>query len=315
MSEVAIEVENLVFEYPLKRALHSVSFAIPYGAVVALVGPNGAGKTTLLQCVAALEAPFLGRVRVCGLDTETSPRECHLHLAYLADTFGLYEELSAERCLRHAAAMRGLDETEAKGAIDDAIDALDLSSFISNRAGDLSRGQRQRLAIAQTILHRPKVLLLDEPASGLDPEARAELAELIKRLAKQGMTIVVSSHILAELQDYSSHMLTIENGRIAGFEQISHPGSSPDSNLERSIRVRLLAPDARLVSWLKERALEVQSAENAVTELTLRGAPSAQFELLRSLIEAGFAVTEFAEQRVSLQERYLAQRRARREDA
>ncbi len=312
MSEqAALVVENLVFEYATKRALLGVSFSVDHGSVVALVGPNGAGKTTLLRCMAALEMPFLGRVRVCGVDTEESPRECHRSLAYLADTFGLYDELTGAQCLTHAAAMRGLGMESAQPAVDRAVEALDLEQLLTVRAGEMSRGQRQRLAIAQTILHRPRVLLLDEPASGLDPESRADLAKLIGRLADDGMTIVVSSHILAELQDYSSHMLTIEAGAVLGYEPL---GRDSSTTAPRRLRIKLAGPDARLCDWLKERGLariEGADAHGAVAEFVGTGAEQAG--LLRALVENGFAVQELHEMQQSLQDRYLSQLKAHKD--
>lgn len=307
----AIQVDHLVYEYATKRALHDINFSIEHGSVVALVGPNGAGKTTLLRCIAALEMPFLGRVRVCGLDTEESPRECHRALAYLADTFGLYDELTGERCLQHAAAMRGMSDDAARPAIARAVESLDLKSLLTVRAGEMSRGQRQRLAIAQTILHRPRVLLLDEPASGLDPESRADLAKLIGNLAADGMTIVVSSHILAELQDYSTHMLTIDHGAVLGFEPLR--GRQAVQEVRR-IRIATVGADERLTGWLvaRESVTSTEAGEQHV-EFEFSGSLEDQFGLLRAAVDHGFSIYEFHEVRMSLQDRYLSQLKAKKE--
>jgi ABC-2 type transport system ATP-binding protein len=196
-----IEVSGLVFEYPGQRALDGVSLSIQAGAITALVGPNGAGKTTLLRLIAALETPYDGQVTIDGLDTRDQPRAIHERLGYLPDFFGLYDALSVRRCLFYAARAHGIGAGEAGAAAEAAAARVGLSDRLGQAAGSLSRGLRQRLAIAQAIVHDPKVLLLDEPAAGLDPQARRDLSRLLLELRDGGMTLVVSSHILAELED------------------------------------------------------------------------------------------------------------------
>ena len=212
-----IQVENLSYEYPGKRALQGISFSIPSASVTALVGPNGAGKTTLLRCLAALQPPYTGSVHVGGRDAAEYPREVHSQVGYLSDFFGLYDALSVERCLWHAAAMRGVASNRLKATSSQVLQQLGLDAYAHVRAGELSRGLRQRLAIAQAIVHQPKVVLLDEPASGLDPEARASLAALICELRDSGMTLIVSSHILSELEAYSTHMMIIKGGEMTAY--------------------------------------------------------------------------------------------------
>ncbi|HEY4077172.1 MAG TPA: ATP-binding cassette domain-containing protein, partial [Rhizomicrobium sp.] len=207
-----IEINDLVFEYPGHRALHGVSLAVEAGAISALVGPNGAGKTTLLRCMAALETPYAGSVVIDGLDTREAPRAIHRKLGYLPDFFGLYDALSVRRCLFYAARAHGIAAGEAAGATQAAAARVGLADRLEQAAGTLSRGLRQRLAIAQAIVHRPTVLLLDEPAAGLDPQARRDLSQLLLSLKRDGMTLVVSSHILAELEDYSDRMIIVDHG-------------------------------------------------------------------------------------------------------
>ena len=209
MSNAMIVVRDVVYDYPASRALQGVSFDVEAGTVLALVGPNGAGKTTLMRCVAALDGPLEGTISVAGLDTQEDPRGVHAAIGYLPDFFGLYDELSVRRALTYAARSRSVSEADTPRAVEQAAAREQLTDRLDARAGELSRGLRQRLAIAQTIVHQPSVLLLDEPAAGLDPEARRSLSDLIVRLAGDGMTIVVSSHILAELEDYSTRMLMI----------------------------------------------------------------------------------------------------------
>src|SRR5512142_1295691 len=215
-----IDVQNLVYEYPTTRALNGVSLHVEPQTITALVGPNGAGKTTLLRCLAALEDPYSGTVSVGGFDTRAAPRDIHALLGYLPDFYGLYDALSVRRVLTYTAKSRGIAPALTASAVEKAAGRVGLLDRLDTKAGDLSRGLRQRLAIAQAIVHEPKVLLLDEPAAGLDPQARRDLSTLLVSLKDAGMTLVVSSHILAELEDYCSEMIIIENGRVVGGRPI-----------------------------------------------------------------------------------------------
>src|SRR5690606_31914263 len=145
-----------------------------------------------------------------GLDTRDAPRAVHARLGYLPDFFGLYDALNVRRCLYYAARAHGITAGAATGAVEAAAARVGLSDRMEQAAGALSRGLRQRLAIAQALVHRPAVLLLDEPAAGLDPQARRDLSQLLLSLKTDGMTLVVSSHILAELEDYSDRMIIVD---------------------------------------------------------------------------------------------------------
>src|ERR1700748_3286321 len=171
-----IEVDNLVYEYPNARALKGVSLVVPDQTITALVGPNGAGKTTLLRCLAALEDPYSGKVIIDGMDTTHAPREIHARMGYLPDFYGLYDDLSVRRCLTYAARSHSIAQGATAEAVAKAAQRVGLSDRLESKAGELSRGLRQRLAIGQSIVHEPKVLLLDAPAAGLDPQARRELS-------------------------------------------------------------------------------------------------------------------------------------------
>src|SRR3569832_395599 len=209
-----LRVEHVIFDYPGRRALDDVSFEFAPGFITALVGPNGAGKSTLMRVCSALDRPFAGRVLLQGLDIHENPREAHRRMGYLPDLFGLYDEMTVRQCLEYRAAAQGVSTSKQRVALEQAASRMDLRDRLNQKAGELSRGLRQRLAIAQATIHNPMFVMLDEPASGLDPEARIGLANALKTLCAEGMTIIVSSHILAELDDYSTHILMIRDGRI-----------------------------------------------------------------------------------------------------
>jgi ABC-2 type transport system ATP-binding protein len=209
-----ININGLCFDYPGKRALDHLSFSIEPNTITALVGPNGAGKTTLLRCLAALDSPTIGTIMIDGIDTERFPRKIHERVSYLSDIFGLYDELTVRQSLVFFASSHLCPSSVIPQRIESTVDALHLREYIDVQAGKLSRGLRQRLAIAQTIIHQPKILILDEPASGLDPESRYNLSKLFLDLQKSGITLIVSSHILSELEDYCTHMIILNEGKL-----------------------------------------------------------------------------------------------------
>jgi ABC-2 type transport system ATP-binding protein len=301
-----IVVRDVAYDYPSARVLHAVSFEAPEGSVLALVGPNGAGKTTLMRCMAALDAPAEGSISIAGVDTRADPRAVHAALGYLPDFFGLYDELTVRQSLVYAARSRGVPPGTADGAALSAAERVQLSDRLDVKAGQLSRGLRQRLAIAQTIVHGPRVLLLDEPAAGLDPEARRALSDLIRRLAGEGMTIVVSSHILAELEDYSTRMLMLREGRVVGDGVVAAGEPDPSASL---MRIQLAAARADLAQVLAGLGVGVESALADEARVHVAGGAEAEAALLARLVGAGLEVRAFAPVRRTLEQTYLDEAR------
>jgi ABC-2 type transport system ATP-binding protein len=301
-----IVVRDVAYDYPAARVLHAISFEVAEGAVLALVGPNGAGKTTLLRCMAALDAPAEGSISIAGVDTRADPRAVHAALGYLPDFFGLYDELTVRQSLIYAARSRGVAAGAAERAALAAADKVQLADRLDMRAGHLSRGLRQRLAIAQTIVHGPRVLLLDEPAAGLDPEARRALSDLINRLAGEGLTIVVSSHILAELEDYSTRMLMLRDGRVAGAGVVAAGEPDADTAL---VRIELAAPHTDLAAALAGLGLSVEQAGIDGASLKIAGGAAAEAAVLARLVGAGLAIRAFTPIRRTLEQTYLDEAR------
>jgi len=298
-----IHVSELCFEYPNQRALHQLSFEIAAGSVTALVGANGAGKTTLLRCIAGLDTPLSGRITVAGVDVIEHPRKAHRLIGYLSDSFGLYEDLTVAQCLEYAASAQGLPASAVQAAVQQTAQRLELFERLSSPTTTLSRGMRQRVAIGQAIIHKPKLLLLDEPASGLDPEARANLAGLFRQLQAEGMTLLVSSHILAELDEYSTAMLALRDGRL--LEQRNLQSSAADD--ERiHLHVQVLAPDDRVSALLAAAGGQLLPQPDTQSYLCLfSAAPQQQASLLATLVQHGIAVTSFTASKENLQQSYL----------
>ena len=294
-----IEIQGLIFDYPGHRALYGINLSIARGAITALVGPNGAGKTTLLRLMAALETPYDGRVTIDGLDTRDAPRAIHERLGYLPDFFGLYDALTVRRCLFYAARAHGIAAGQAKGAAEAAAARVGLADRMEQAAGSLSRGLRQRLAIAQSIVHQPKVLLLDEPAAGLDPQARRDLSRLLVELRDGGMTLVVSSHILAELEDYSDRMVIVDKGRIAGGESIALKAAG-------RLRLKLAAARPGLEDFLTAQGVQLLEAGADHAIVSFAGDGEARASLLAALVGAGYPVCEFMPDTQGLEDVYFA---------
>lgn len=296
-----IEVSNLRFEYPGTLALDDVSIQVDQSSITALVGPNGAGKTTLLRCLAALEMPILGRIRIDGVDVLTDPRSCHRRVGYLSDFFGLYEDLTVGQCLKYMAMAHEIPLHRQVEVVEKAAARLKIEDRLDMKASTLSRGLRQRLAIAQAIIHGPKVLLLDEPASGLDPEARHSLAGLFLELRKLGMTLIVSSHILSELEEYSTDMLVIRGGKIVEHQSISSLASS-------GVFLRITLTGA--VEELKKQ-LESLEGTSDVTLINdgavfcFSSDGKKQHELLKAMLQKGIPLKAFSEDKEDMQQTYL----------
>ena len=297
----AIEVSGLLFEYPGVRALDDVSFSVAEASVTALVGPNGAGKTTLLRCLAGLEEPLLGSIHVAGVDVLEEPRAVHRRIGYLSDFYGLYDALTVRQCFAHAAASHGVADEALEAAVARTAERLGLGELLARRAAELSRGQRQRVAIGQALIHDPQVLMLDEPASGLDPEARHSLAVLFTRLAGEGMTLLVSSHILAELDEYSTHMLVMRQGRIIESKALGE--SVPGARLVHEAFAREVPGLAQALGSMAGVRVVEAGASDATLEIA--GDSGRQGEVLRELVLAGLPVSAFAEARENLHQSYL----------
>jgi ABC-2 type transport system ATP-binding protein len=295
-----ITVSHLTFEYPGVRALDDVSFSLERGSITALVGPNGAGKTTLMRCLCGLERPLAGGVVVDGIDVIEEPRRSHEKLGYLSDFFGLYADLTVAQCLHYAVAANHVPGDPAPFVAATAA-RLNLADRLDQPAGTLSRGLRQRLAIGQAIIHQPRVLILDEPASGLDPEARHALAILFRQLQADGMTLLVSSHILAELEEYATDMLIIREGRLIEFRHLQ--GGRPD---QRRLVLTLLGDAGPVAGMLGTRpgVSELESRDRKIT-FALEGGDEAQQALLAELIGQGARVLSFGEAAPDLQASYL----------
>ena len=290
-----IEIKNLSFRFGTHRALNELSFTIPEGSITALVGPNGAGKTTLMRCMSALAHPTEGQVLIDGIDSSEDPHACHRLLGFLADNFGLYEELTVEQSLAYFAAAHQMDQQR----VEEVLEQVNLTNKKKEQIKSLSRGMRQRVGIAQAIIHLPKYLILDEPASGLDPEARIQLAELFKQLNKAGITLLVSSHILAELDQYANHLIVLKAGKLVETD------FSMDTTSQKDSTYFIESVNATLLNSLSEPTLFNLMAIEGETAIFSIAAGTPPHMALQYFLQQGIQVRAFGKHSVNIQDAYL----------
>ena len=292
MGTPLLAVRGLRVDYDDVIAVNDVSFTVEAGMVYGLIGPNGAGKTSIIKSIATLLDPTWGAIEVGGVDLVHAPLQVVHRIGYMPDFPPPYEDLTVQEFLElFASAYRLSPETRHK-RIRDLIDLVQLSGKTDTLAGGLSRGMKQRLFLAKTLLHDPDVLLLDEPASGLDPRARLDFTDIIVELGRQGKAVVVSSHILSEMATFCNSVGIMEEGKmvISGRvdEILAHlrPG--------QPIAVRLLQPHDGLAPFLTafEGATAVE-VDGAIAHLHLAGEPDAAASLLKALVAQDFPVVDF----------------------
>jgi len=232
-----VEIRNLHVFYGKKIAVRDLSLTIPRGEVFGFIGPNGAGKTTTIKVLATLLKPSAGVVEVLGTDVRLSPQRVRRSIGYVPDSFGVYEDLTVLEYLHFFAAAYRIPREKRGGTVKDVLALTDLSHKVDSQVDALSRGMKQRLGIARILLHDPELLLLDEPASGLDPRARIELRELLKELQRMGKTILVSSHILHELSQFCTRIGIIEAGELVAAGSLMDIYRKLD--LKRTVHVQI----------------------------------------------------------------------------
>ena len=218
-----VEVDSLWVKYGKTIAVRGISLSIPQGEVFGFIGPNGAGKTSTIKVLATLLRPAHGTARLDGVDIPSRPHQIRQRIGYMPDFFGIYEDLTVNEYLHFFAAAYHLPRDKRKRVVGDVLALTDLTDKQKEQVDSLSRGMKQRLALARVLVHDPDLLLLDEPASGLDPRARIEIRELLKELRQMGKTILISSHILHELAHLCTHIGIIEAGKMVAqgsLEQI-----------------------------------------------------------------------------------------------
>ena len=307
---MSIEVSQLSRFFGRAPAVRRLDMSVPSGAITGLVGPNGAGKTTLLLMLAALLAPDSGTIRVAGLDPITQSREVHRAVGWMPDAFGTWDSLTCTEILLTFAAAQEMDADAARTRAVDMLTLVHLDELARTPARVLSRGQKQRLGLARALIHDPKVLLLDEPAAGMDPRSRADLRVLLRDLASDGTTVLLSSHILSEMEEMVDGVVFMSHGTTvpSTLDPVPVGAQADDAThpvpVRRTWRMRAL-DSGRLNDWAGSEQLPVTPEEDGSMRLPVADDATAA-RLLRGAVEAGVEVVSFAPLSGTLEETYLA---------
>ena len=313
-----IVVRGLHRSFGAVRALDGVDLDARPGRVTALIGPNGSGKTTLLLVLAGLLVPDAGHVRVGGHDPVTDGARTRARTGWMPDTFGTWDSLTAREVLLTFGAAYRLPRATAEARAAELLETVHLGEFADRPASVLSRGQKQRLGLARALVHSPDVLLLDEPASGLDPRSRVDLRVLLRALAAAGTTVLVSSHVLSELDELADDAVFLSRGRTVTAGTLAAAESA-----RRSWRVRALSLVA-LTSWLTSVGAAWHADDDDAPDRTGLGRPApggldrpggvlvdiadeqGAARLVRDAVTAGIALTSIAPAGGALEQAYLA---------
>ncbi|HTK07189.1 MAG TPA: ABC transporter ATP-binding protein [Ktedonobacteraceae bacterium] len=308
-TDTIIQIGHISKRYRSVVALDDISLEIPRGAIYGLIGPNGAGKTTLLRILAALIAPSSGHVWFEGKDVSHVPSLIQRKIGYMPDIFGIYPDITTEEYLQFYAGIHGISGRQRAHIVSDLLELVDLTAYRKTLVETLSRGMQQRLCLARALVHDPDLILLDEPAAGLDPRTRVELRELIHTLHTMGKTVVISSHVLLELAEMCTNIAVIQGGRLVLSGDIETLSQHFQTN--RQIAMRLLEPDKILVTLELLRSLpDILSADVAEDEMIyteFSGDDQALHHLLRTLIAHELPIISFAPRSIGgrLEEAFL----------
>lgn len=218
---MTIDIKNLTKQYGQQKALDNISLAINEGEIVGLLGPNGAGKSTMMKIVTCFIPPTSGEVKVCGFDINEQPMNIRSLIGYLPEQNPLYNELYVRESLEFIAGIHGIKGKERKERVEYMIEKVGLTKEVKKRIGMLSKGYKQRVGIAQAMIHNPKVLILDEPTTGLDPNQLVDIRNLIKELG-QDKTVILSTHIMQEVEAVCNRVVIINNGKLVADDSIEH---------------------------------------------------------------------------------------------
>ncbi|WP_248930805.1 ABC transporter ATP-binding protein [Paenibacillus hamazuiensis] len=299
-----VEITDLRKTYGRFVALKSMSMTIAKGTVFGFVGPNGAGKSTTMSILATLLAPTSGSAKVGGYEVTEHPKEVRRLIGYMPDFFGVYDQFKATEYLHFYGASYGIPRAEREKMIPQLLELVNLTDKADFYVDSLSRGMKQRLCLARCLVHDPELLILDEPASGLDPRARIEMREILKELKSMGKTILISSHILPELAEMVDEIGVIEHGELIAKGKVQDIQNRMRVN--RVLHIRLLDGEKEAAAFLQGQpdVTMVLEDEQGV-HVHFSGQDEAQAELLQALIARGFRIVSFSEAQTNLEDVFL----------
>ena len=298
-----IELRRLHRFFGETRAVDDVSFEVAAGQVFGYIGPNGAGKTTSMRILASLDLPTAGDALVDGFSVVNDPDHVRRRLGFMPDYFGTYPDVNCSEYLDFFARAYGLMGAERSRAIQHVMGFTGLTPLAEKPINGLSKGMKQRLCLGRAMVHDPKVMVLDEPAAGLDPRARVELRTMIRELATTGKAILISSHILTELAEICDSVGIIEHGSLLAVGTVEEIQGQRETS---TVHVRVLQQAQEYWAWLNERDdVSDLHLDGDVLSFTSKGGEEDQADLLRATIEAGFRVVDFGSRTRSLEDVFM----------
>lgn len=302
-----IETINLTKKYGTFTALNKLNLSIEKGTVFGFVGHNGAGKSTTFSILATLLAPTSGAAYVNGYDVTTEPKKVRNHIGYMPDFFGVYDQFKTVEYLDFYGASYGISPAERRLLIPQLLELVNLSNKSDVYVDLLSRGMKQRLCLARSLIHDPEVLILDEPASGLDPRARIEMREILKELKNMGKTILISSHILPELAQMCDELGVITNGELVASGSVASIQNQLQAN--KVINVKLASDLEKAVSFFEDdpRVSTITKNEKYTDMLSFAftGNDAEQVALLKKALDSGLAILGFSQEESNLEDVFL----------
>ncbi len=303
-SEPMIELRRIHRFFGSTKAVNDISFEVYRGQVFGFIGPNGAGKTTSMRILSTLELPSYGDAFVDGFSVINDPDLVRRRLGFMPDGFSMYQNMNCVEYLDFFARSYGLLGKDRIAALRRTLSFTGLDKIAAKPITGLSKGMRQRLCLGRAMIHSPSVLILDEPANGLDPRARIELRQMIQQLAVEGTSILVSSHILTELAEMCDQVGIIERGRLLAVGSVAEIRR----NIQGALRVEITAVDRgeQLQQWLSVRpgVSRIKRTENSFS-LDLEGGPAEQAILLKDIVQAEFSILEYAAHRETLEDVFM----------
>ncbi len=307
MSEHAISVRNLFRYFGTLKAVDGVSFDVPHGSVCGFVGANGAGKTTAMRILATLDYPTMGGAEICGINVVNHPDKVRSLIGWMPDHFGNYEHMTVLEYLDFYARALGYRGAERRARIEEVMAFADLVPLADRLSNKLSKGMTQRLCLGRALIHDPQILIMDEPAAGLDPRARVELKHLIRLLAEEGKTIFISSHILSELGEMCDSLLFINAGRIVHHGDAESLMQGSDAAGGAYYDVQVLGNPQAVSDWVILNP-DVEIAESRKRGSRIRitvNDPEKSAEILRRMIRDGLQVVEFHREQRNLEDAFI----------
>jgi len=299
-----LEIDGLVRHFDKLRAVDNISFNVKRGQVFGFIGPNGAGKTTTMRILATLDLPQAGDVRVNGVSVIDEPETARKLTGFMPDYAGVYSTTTVEEYLDFFARSNGMHGDARRTAVKSVIEFMGIGDLRDRHVERLSKGLKQRVALGRAIIHDPQLLVLDEPAANLDPRARIEFRTLIRELASDGKTVLLSSHILTELSEVCDAVAVIEKGKILATGTVQEIMTGLREH--RVLSVRIAGERESAMRFLLEQASVVRVIDaNDRLQLEFAGDDEAQVDLLGRLVGAGFPILEFNSEGAGLEDLFM----------